>query len=70
MSDPFPCPRCGRPLEASGEGKLSDGRTFRSFQCTKCTDLHEFDHGPPKEIAYTFVVLEDGTIFDPHAEPE
>ncbi len=68
-----PCPKCGRPLEPSGETTTSDdsGRIlerFTVYQCDECL-VHEELFGERTEMALTFVLGRDGMPRDP-ADPD
>ena len=63
MIDRFPCPKCGRRLERSGEIQF-DGIAYPVFQCDECLVETEM-FGEPIEVALTFAVNEDGRPFDP-----
>src|SRR5262245_60895338 len=59
----FPCPKCGRTLEQSGEVVVHNV-TLPIFQCDECIVVTDF-MGEPFELALTFAVGQDGKPFDP-----
>lgn len=59
----FPCPKCGRALQQSGEAVVN-GVSLPIFQCDECIVSTEF-MGEPCELALTFAVGPDGKPFDP-----
>lgn len=64
MAVRFPCPRCNRSLEPSGE-IMMEGNTFLTYQCDEC--IVPWKVGDTTfEAAYTFAVDADGTPFDPN----
>jgi hypothetical protein len=66
MIDSFPCPKCGRKLQRSGEVEVEDA-TFPVFQCDECIVQVEM-YGEPFESALTFAVDAEGKPFDPASE--
>ena len=66
MIDSFPCPKCGRLLQKSGEVSIEDA-AFPVFQCDECIVQAEM-FGEPFEVALTFAVDADGKPFDPATE--
>ena len=62
----FPCPKCGRTLQRSGEVEI-EGAAFPVFQCDECIVEAEM-FGEPFEAALTFAVDADGNPFDPATE--
>ena len=63
----FPCPKCGRLLQQTGEATLTvDGqeRLCPVFQCDDCPMPFEFD-GETFEGVYTFALDPDGRPFIP-----
>jgi hypothetical protein len=63
MIDTFPCPKCGRTLQRSGEFAI-DGQSFPVFQCDECLAQVE-KYGEVFEIAFTFAVNAEGEPFCP-----
>jgi transcription elongation factor Elf1 len=62
----FPCPKCGRLLEQSGE--VSIGKiTLPTFQCDECLVNQEI-MGEKMEMALTFALGPDGKVFDAAAK--
>lgn len=59
----IPCPKCKKPLEASGELN-ADGQVMTVYQCDTCTVAWEFD-GATFPAALTFAVDADGRYLDP-----
>jgi len=57
------CPRCQRPLEATGEAVV-DGIACPVFQCDRCL-VHVEMFGVKVDVALTFAVGLDGRAFDP-----
>ncbi len=66
MIDTFPCPKCGRRLQRSGEVEV-EGATFPVFQCDECIVPWEVE-GEVFDTAFTFAVDAEGKPFDPAAE--
>jgi hypothetical protein len=66
MLDTFPCPKCGRTLQRSGEVEVEDV-TFPVFQCDECVVETEM-YGEPFETALTFAVDAAGKPFDPASD--
>ena len=68
----FPCPKCGRTLEQTGEATVTTeaGRAvvYPVFQCDECIAVVEME-GERMELALTFAVDENGQAFDP-ASPD
>lgn len=64
MADPFPCPKCGRFLEQSGELTLPSGKSHPVYQCDDCTTIAEA-LGIKAEVALTFYVDENGRAQNP-----
>ena len=69
MTSIFPCPKCGRVLEPSGEVSLSGGATFPVFQCDDCVVEVTF-LGETTLVALTFAIGPDGKPFDPASPTE
>lgn len=67
MADPFPCPKCGDLLPASGQ-LTAEGETMPVYQCDRCTMVTKFC-GEDVETAVTFARRADGSLVNP-AEPE
>jgi uncharacterized Zn finger protein len=67
MRDTFPCPKCGRTLERSGEVVWND-QPYPVFQCGDCVRTADI-FGEPFEVCLTFLVDGAGTPFDP-ASPD
>lgn len=63
-----PCPKCGRPLSASGELTVGDSLGVPTYQCDECLVDVDFA-GETLSVALTFAVGPDGQPFDP-ADPE
>jgi hypothetical protein len=63
MAQRFPCPRCNRLLEQSGELAVGD-TVCPVYQCDECLVPWEIG-GETFEAAYTFAVGPDGQVFDP-----
>ena len=59
----FPCPKCGRSLEPTGEVSLNGGPALPVYQCDDCVTIAEAG-GMKAEVALTFIV-KDGRAFDP-----
>jgi hypothetical protein len=59
----FPCPKCGRRLEKSGEIE-HEGNFCPVFQCDECLVAVSM-FGEPIEVALTFAVDDQGRAFDP-----
>jgi hypothetical protein len=68
MVDKFPCPKCRRLLEQSGEVELR-GQTYPVFQCDQCVVQVEM-FGEPFDSALTFAVDGAGMAFDPASEDD
>ena len=66
MASTFPCPKCFRPLEPSGEVALPDGSVCPVYQCPNCTAIVDVG-GEACRVPYTFAVFPDGTVSDPMA---
>jgi hypothetical protein len=66
MIDTFPCPKCGRRLQRSGEVEV-EGAALPVFQCDECTNPWEVE-GEVFDTAFTFAVDAQGKPFDPAAE--
>jgi hypothetical protein len=66
MAQWFPCPKCGRNLEQSGEATVA-GQKFPVFQCDECI-VETKMFGEPVEVAFTFAVDAMGKPFDPATE--
>lgn len=64
---PFPCPKCGRSLQPSGEITDETGATYPTYQCDECIKVADV-FGKKMELHLTFMV-KDGQPFDP-AEPD
>jgi uncharacterized Zn finger protein len=67
MAQPFPCPKCGRTLQPSGEITDETGDTMLTYQCDECVKVVDV-FGTPMELHLTFAVR-DGQAIDP-AEPD
>lgn len=67
MDSPFPCPKCNRTLQASGEMIDEVGHKFPTYQCDECIKVVDV-FGTPMELHLTFMV-KDGKPYDP-AEPD
>ncbi|HEV7301597.1 MAG TPA: hypothetical protein VGN72_19690 [Tepidisphaeraceae bacterium] len=67
MAKPFPCPKCNRPLRASGEITDESGNTYPTYQCDECIKVTNV-FGKQMELHLTFMV-KDGKAYDP-AEPD
>lgn len=65
---PIPCPKCGRPLDPSGEA-VCDGETFPVYQCPECVTRTEI-MGEPFDVALTFCLDSRGRPFDPASPPD
>lgn len=65
MIDTFPCPKCGRRLQRTGEVEV-DGATFPVFQCDECIVPWRVE-GEEFDTALTFAVDAAGKPFDPAA---
>lgn len=59
---PFPCPKCSAPLEASGELDF-EGRTYAVYQCDACLVPREL-FGQVSPMPMTFYV-KDGVARHP-----
>ena len=66
MIDTFPCPKCGRRLQRSGEVEI-EGTTFPVFQCDECIAPWKVE-GEVFDTAFTFAVDAEGRPFDPAGE--
>jgi predicted nucleic-acid-binding Zn-ribbon protein len=62
MANLIKCPKCGAPLEASGE-IASGGKRLTVYQCEQCVVPWTF-HGQTFQAALTFALDEDGNAFD------
>lgn len=63
MIDTYHCPKCSRPLEASGVASL-DGVDYPVFQCDDCiVEVEAF--GDKFSVNFTFAVDAAGAWFDP-----
>jgi uncharacterized Zn finger protein len=63
----FPCPKCGRSLEASGLLTI-DGVDHPVYQCDDCTETATV-FGEEMELAVTFAVDQAGRVFKPDSLP-
>jgi hypothetical protein len=66
MIDTFPCPKCNRVLNRSGEVEI-EGTDFPVFQCDECIVQTQM-FGEPFETALTFAVDAEGKPFDPASD--
>ena len=66
MARKFPCPKCGRMLEQSGEATVA-GQNFPVFRCDECIVQTKLFNAPV-EAAFTFALNADGKPFDPAME--
>jgi Zn-finger nucleic acid-binding protein len=63
MSQTVHCPRCRRPLEATGEVTDEHNVVMPVFLCEHCTVPWEFD-GVKTETYFSFCVTPDGVFLD------
>ena len=61
--DPFPCPRCKRPLTPAGTVEV-EGVSVPYYQCDECV-VPWVVEGQVFDAAYTFAIGRDGQPFDP-----
>jgi hypothetical protein len=66
MASRFPCPKCNRLLESTGE-VVVEGHTCPVYQCDECIVPWTVE-GEEFETAFTFAVGADGKPFDPATE--
>jgi hypothetical protein len=62
MINSFPCPKCGRTLQRSGEVTI-EGADFPVFQCDECITPWTVE-GEVFDSAFTFAVDAAGKPFD------
>jgi hypothetical protein len=66
MASRFPCPKCNRSLESTGE-VVVESQTCPVYQCDECMVPWTVE-GQEFETALTFAVGPDGKPFDPASD--